>query len=73
MEKEVITVADKGPGMDNSSYEHGAGIGLSAVSYMLAKMRLKADFTSDENGTSITIGKALPKSNPELNGRIPGM
>ncbi|OMF97575.1 HAMP domain-containing sensor histidine kinase [Paenibacillus sp. FSL R7-0273] len=74
IEKEVITVADKGPGMDNSSaYEHGAGIGLSAVGYMLEKMRLKAEFTSDEYGTSVTIGKALPKSNQELNGRIPGM
>ncbi|CAM4483355.1 HAMP domain-containing sensor histidine kinase [Paenibacillus typhae] len=73
IEKEIILVADKGPGMENSSYERGAGIGLSAVRFMLEKMKLVAGFSSDENGTSVTIGKALPKSNPELNGRIPGM
>lgn len=58
VEKEQIIVADRGPGMDNSSYEHGAGIGLSASNYMLKKMRLKADYTSNENGTSVAIGRA---------------
>ncbi|WP_440959981.1 histidine kinase dimerization/phospho-acceptor domain-containing protein [Paenibacillus nitricinens] len=56
--KEQIIVADKGPGMDNFSYERGAGIGLSASNYMLQKMKLKADFTSNENGTKVAIGRA---------------
>ncbi|AIQ52202.1 HAMP domain-containing sensor histidine kinase [Paenibacillus sp. FSL R7-0331] len=58
VEKERVIVGDRGPGMDNSSYEHGAGIGLSAVSYMLEKMRLKAEFTTDETGTSVTVSRA---------------
>jgi len=58
VEKELIIVADRGPGMDNSSYERGAGIGLSTSNYMLKKMKLKADFTSHENGTRIAIGRA---------------
>lgn len=70
-EKELILVSDKGPGMENSAYERGAGIGLSAANYMLQKMKLEAGFSSDENGTSVTIGRASPKSNPELNRLIP--
>ncbi|OMD73684.1 two-component sensor histidine kinase [Paenibacillus odorifer] len=58
VEKEQIIVADRGPGMDNSSYERGAGIGLSTSNYMLNKMKLKADFTSNENGTTVAIGRA---------------
>ncbi|TCZ80063.1 HAMP domain-containing histidine kinase [Paenibacillus albiflavus] len=58
VEKEQIIVADRGPGMDNSSYEGGAGIGLSTSNYMLKKMKLKADFTSSENGTRVAIGRA---------------
>ncbi|MGG2057020.1 HAMP domain-containing sensor histidine kinase [Lysinibacillus pakistanensis] len=58
VEKELIIVADRGPGMDNSSYKGGAGIGLSASNYMLKKMKLKADFTSNENGTRVAIGRA---------------
>lgn len=58
VEKELIIVADRGPGMDNSSYEGGSGIGLSALNYMLKKMKLKADFTSNENGTRVAIGRA---------------
>ena len=57
VEKEQIIVADKGPGMDHSSYERGAGIGLSASNYMLKKMKLKADFISTENGTRVVIGR----------------
>lgn len=57
-EQEQIIVADRGPGLDNSSYEHGAGIGLSTCHYMLRKMKLKADFTSNEDGTSVAIGRA---------------
>lgn len=58
VEKELIIITDRGPGMDNSSYEGGAGIGLSAIKYMLKKMKLKADFTSNENGTRVAIGRA---------------
>ncbi|MFD1906699.1 sensor histidine kinase [Paenibacillus rhizoplanae] len=58
VEQERIIVADRGPGMDNSSYEHGAGIGLSTAMYMLNQMKLNADFTSNGNGTSVTIGRA---------------
>jgi two-component system sensor histidine kinase BaeS len=58
VEKEQIIVADRGPGMDNSSYERGAGIGLSTSNYMLNKMKLKAGFTSNENGTTVAIGRA---------------
>lgn len=58
VEKEQIIVADRGPGMDNSSYKRGAGIGLSTLNYMLNKMKLKAEFTSNENGTRVAIGRA---------------
>ena len=58
VEKERILVADRGPGMNNSSYERGAGIGLSISNYMLKKMQLKADFISDENGTRVEICRA---------------
>lgn len=58
VEKELIIVADRGPGMDNSSHEGGAGIGLSASNYMLKKMKLKADFSSNENGTRVAISRA---------------
>lgn len=44
--------------MDNSSYERGAGIGISTSNYMLNKMKLKAGFTSNENGTTVAIGRA---------------
>jgi signal transduction histidine kinase len=58
VEKEQIIVADRGPGIDNSSSARGAGIGLSTSNYMLQKMKLKADFISDNNGTRVTIGRA---------------
>ncbi|MEC0239872.1 HAMP domain-containing sensor histidine kinase [Paenibacillus dokdonensis] len=58
VKKELIIVADRGPGMDNSSYEGGSGIGLSISNYMLKKMKLKADFTSNDNGTRVAIGRA---------------
>src|SRR5690606_15571967 len=57
VDKEQIIIADRGPGMDQSSDERGAGIGLSASAYMLNKMKLKAVFVSDEQGTSVAIGK----------------
>jgi len=58
VEKEQIIVADRGPGMDHSSDERGAGIGLSTSNYMLKKMKLKADFTSNDSGTRVAIGRA---------------
>ncbi|MDQ0169369.1 signal transduction histidine kinase [Paenibacillus tundrae] len=59
VDQEQIIVADRGPGMNNSSYEGGAGIGLSTVNYMLNKMNLKADFVSNEDyGTKAIIGRA---------------
>ncbi|MEK5254847.1 HAMP domain-containing sensor histidine kinase [Paenibacillus sp. FSL F4-0125] len=58
VEKELIMVADRGPGMDNSSYEGGAGIGLSTSNYMLSKMKLKAEYNSNEKGMSVAIGRA---------------
>jgi two-component system sensor histidine kinase BaeS len=58
VDQEQIIVADRGPGMENSSYERGAGIGLSTSNYMLKKMKLKADFTSNEDGTRVAIGRA---------------
>ncbi|MDR9746251.1 sensor histidine kinase [Paenibacillus taichungensis] len=58
VEKELIIVADRGPGMDNSSYEGGSGIGLSTSKYMLKKMKLKADITSNFNGTRVAIGRS---------------
>jgi len=57
-EKEQMIVADRGPGMDRTSDEPGAGIGLSASLYMLEKMDLQAEFVSNEQGTSITIGRS---------------
>ncbi|MEI3606566.1 HAMP domain-containing sensor histidine kinase [Pseudogracilibacillus sp. SE30717A] len=58
VEKERIIIADRGPGMDHSSYEGGVGIGLSISNYMLKKMKLKADFISTKNGTRVVIGRA---------------
>lgn len=58
VDQEQIMVADRGPGMGNSSYVRGSGIGLSTCHYMLSKMSLKADFTSNENGTSVVIGRS---------------
>ncbi|MUT68485.1 HAMP domain-containing sensor histidine kinase [Paenibacillus sp. NEAU-GSW1] len=58
VEKEQIIVADRGPGLDNSSYKSGSGIGLSTCDYMLKKMNLKADFISNENGTTVAVGRA---------------
>jgi len=73
VEKEQIIVADRGPGMGNSSHERGAGIGLSTCDYMLKKMKLKADFTSNEIGTRVVIGRSQPKVKPEVNTVITGM
>lgn len=58
VENEQLMIADRGPGMEHSSYEGGAGMGLSITTYMLNQMKLKADFISTENGTSVEIGRA---------------
>lgn len=55
VENEQIIVADKGPGMDNTSDERGAGIGLSICHTMLKRMGLQANFTSNEKGTRVVI------------------
>ncbi|WP_128101947.1 sensor histidine kinase KdpD [Paenibacillus sp. DCT19] len=58
VDQEQIIVADRGPGMANSSYEGGAGIGVSTANYMLNKMNLKAEFVSNEGyGTRVIIGR----------------
>lgn len=57
VKRELIIVADRGPGLDKSSHGGGAGIGLSTCDYMLNKMNLKADFTSNEDGTNVAIGR----------------
>ncbi|MBQ4898063.1 HAMP domain-containing histidine kinase [Paenibacillus sp. Marseille-P2973] len=58
VKRELIIVADRGPGLDKSSHGGGAGIGLSTCDYMLNKMNLKADFTSNEDGTNVAISRA---------------
>ncbi|MDN4068874.1 HAMP domain-containing sensor histidine kinase [Paenibacillus vini] len=58
LKRELIIVADRGPGLDKSSHGGGAGIGLSTCDYMLNKMNLKADFTSNEDGTNVAISRA---------------
>jgi len=57
-ELERLTIADRGPGMDEPSADRGAGIGLAITTHMLKEMKLQADFVSDENGTSVTIRQA---------------
>lgn len=56
--KEQIIVADNGPGMEGSSYDRGAGIGLSITNYMLKKMKLQARFSSSDKGTIVEIDKS---------------
>ncbi|MBY7141908.1 sensor histidine kinase [Virgibacillus sp. NKC19-3] len=57
-EKEQIIVADNGPGMEASSYDRGAGIGLSITNYMLKQMKLQAHFSSSNQGTIVEIDKS---------------
>ncbi|OXS52656.1 two-component sensor histidine kinase [Cohnella sp. CIP 111063] len=57
-ELERLTIADRGPGMDEPSADRGAGIGLAITAHMLKEMKLQADWVSDENGTSVTICQA---------------
>ena len=55
--KEEIIVADNGAGMQVSSYDRGAGIGLSITKYMLKKMKLHARFSSSNQGTIVEINR----------------
>lgn len=56
--KEQIIILDKGPGMNQSPDKSGVGIGLSISNYMLEKMKLKAQFLTNENGTKVVISRA---------------
>ncbi|GIN70293.1 hypothetical protein J14TS2_07680 [Bacillus sp. J14TS2] len=56
--KEQIVIADNGPGMEESSYDRGAGIGLSITNYMLKKMKLQAHFSSSNQGTIVKIDRS---------------
>ncbi|GIP53754.1 hypothetical protein J42TS3_27890 [Paenibacillus vini] len=58
VKRELVIIADRGPGLNKSSHGGGAGIGLSTCDYMLNKMNLNADFTSNEDGTNVAIGRA---------------
>ncbi|MBW8348575.1 HAMP domain-containing histidine kinase [Bacillus sp. IITD106] len=53
--KFIISIEDKGPGMDGSSNEKGAGIGLSIVELMLKEMELAWDTNSTSEGTTIYL------------------
>lgn len=55
--QEQIIIRDFGPGMDNSSANSGAGIGLEIVKHMLNQMNLQARFYFDTGGTTVTIKK----------------
>ncbi|KHL97133.1 histidine kinase [Paenibacillus sp. IHB B 3415] len=52
-----LMIKDHGPGMDQSSANRGAGIGLGISMYMLSEMKLQARFVSDTDGTSVWIEK----------------
>ncbi|PLS17288.1 sensor histidine kinase [Bacillus sp. M6-12] len=55
--KQAITIADKGPGMTGESEGKGAGVGLSIISLMLKEMKLNWSIESDEKGTRNIIYK----------------
>jgi len=57
-EQERIIVVDNGPGMEESSYDRGAGIGLSITNYMLKQMELQVHFSSSKQGTIVEIDKS---------------
>lgn len=54
---ERLMIEDHGPGMNKTSANRGAGIGLEILMHMLSKMKLQAHFESDANGTTVCIGK----------------
>ncbi|MDQ0060683.1 HAMP domain-containing sensor histidine kinase [Paenibacillus harenae] len=51
-----LTIADRGPGMAETSDERGAGIGLAIASLMLEEMGLFSEIVSGSEGTFIHIG-----------------
>jgi signal transduction histidine kinase len=53
--RNFIIIEDKGPGMNSSSKEKGAEIGLSIVSLMLKEMNLDWEIESSSNGTRIYL------------------
>ncbi|WP_028776728.1 HAMP domain-containing sensor histidine kinase [Shimazuella kribbensis] len=53
--KVLLVIEDRGPGMNVSSYEKGAGIGLSIISIMLKEMNFDWEITSSLNGTKISL------------------
>ncbi|WP_340023613.1 HAMP domain-containing sensor histidine kinase [Paenibacillus sp. FSL K6-1096] len=59
VQQERILVADRGQGMNHSTYDGGAGMGLSTVHYMLNTMKLKAQFNSSGEGTSVVIWQSV--------------
>lgn len=54
----AIVIADKGKGMQASSGDKGAGIGLAIVGFLTREMGLGMEIRSDEGGTSILISPA---------------
>lgn len=52
---DAFVITDRGSGMDTSSTEKGAGIGLSIVDMMLKSMKLDWDFVSSKQGTAIWL------------------
>lgn len=53
--KLMIRIEDKGPGMDSTSNEKGAGIGLSIVELMLKEMDLSWNIISTSKGTTVCL------------------
>jgi signal transduction histidine kinase len=56
VEKEILTIKDKGPGMTGESTGKGAGIGLSIAALMLKEMNLDLQINSSSGGTEMVIG-----------------
>ncbi|MCJ8007756.1 histidine kinase dimerization/phospho-acceptor domain-containing protein [Lederbergia wuyishanensis] len=57
--KFMISIKDKGPGMDKNSSEKGVGIGLSIIELMLQEMNLTWDIISTAEGTTIYLYEKL--------------
>ena len=52
---DVISIIDKGPGLESDSQEKGAGIGLSIVDMMIKGQQLKWQCLSSQEGLTIEI------------------
>ncbi|MGO4370247.1 histidine kinase dimerization/phospho-acceptor domain-containing protein [Paenibacillus sp. MCAF20] len=55
----ILTIADHGPGMNETSEERGAGIGLAIASLMLEEMGLFSEIASSSEGTIIHIAGSV--------------